>query len=321
MKYLRVIRFTYILFALTNITLAMLRAVETVFIAFVVSISTLILNCGINYLLINGHFGFPKLGVTGAAIGTLIARAMELILVLTYVFVFDKKLGCRVTRILKAKSALLIDYFKHCRFFIIVSLIFGIATALQSVILGHMNDSAIAANSVSNSLFQILKVASVGASASAAVRIGKAVGEGDMAKIKAYSKTLQIIFLCIGATTSTLLFFLRAPVLSLYTNLSPETYRMANQFLLVLCFTGFGTAYEMPTLCGIVRGGGDSRFVFLNDLISIFGIVLPFSYFAAFHWHFPPAAVVLCLNADQVFKCGAAFFKANSYNWVKKLTR
>ena len=152
----------------------------------------------------------------------------------------------------------------------IVGAMFGASTALQTVILGHMNDSAIAANSVATALFQILKVASVGAASAASVMIGKAIGNGDRKLIKQYTKTLQVIFLMIGLATSLLLFVLRAPILSLY-DLSEQTKQMANEFLLILCITCIGTAYEMPVLTGIVRGGGDSKFVFWNDLISIWG--------------------------------------------------
>lgn len=187
---------------------------------------------------------------------------------LVYVFCFDKKLGASLANLFKADKLLMGDYFKHCKFFLIVAALFGTSTALQTVILGHLTDAAIAANAASNSIFQILKVASIGASASAAVMIGKAIATGDKSVVKSYTQTLQIIFLCIGACTSTALFFLRAPVLSLYGNLSPEAHDLARLFILVLCVTGFGTAYEMPSLCGIVRSGGDSKFVFYNDLIQ-----------------------------------------------------
>ncbi len=320
-KYLHTVKYTYLLFAVTNVTLAMLRSVETVKIAFAVSASAFCINCGINYLLINGNLGFPRLGVTGAAIGTLCARAAECAIVLVYVFCFDKKLGASLENLFTADRLLMGDYFRHCKFFLIVAALFGTSTALQTVILGHLTDAAIAANAASNSIFQILKVASVGASASAAVMIGKAIATGDKSVVKSYTQTLQIIFLCIGACTSMALFFLRAPVLSLYGNLSPEAHNLAGLFILVLCVTGFGTAYEMPSLCGIVRSGGDSKFVFYNDLISIFGITLPLSFLAAFVFKWHPAAVVLCLNSDQIFKCGAAFFKTNSYSWLRKLTR
>ena len=77
----------------------------------------------------------------------------------------------------------------------------------------------------------------------------------------------------------------------------------------------------MPVLTGIVRGGGDSSFVFWNDLVSIWMIVLPLSYCAAFVFGWSPEAVVFCLNADQLFKCAAAAIRANRYRWMKKLTR
>ena len=94
-EYIRIIKYTYIIFAITNILLATLRTVETVKIGFYISVSTLIINCSINYLLIKGNFGLPELGVTGAAIGTLTARTVELIFVICYLIFKDKKLNIK----------------------------------------------------------------------------------------------------------------------------------------------------------------------------------------------------------------------------------
>ena len=180
--------------------------------------------------------------------------------------------------------------------------------------------AAIAANSVASTLFQVLKVASIGAASATAVIIGKTIGKGETQKLKGYVNTLQLMFLCIGFITSALLFVLRFPILSLY-DLEPATKAMAEQFILVLCVTCIGTSYQMPVNIGIIRGGGDSKFVFINDLISIWGIVLPVSFLAAFVWELEPFLIVLLLNADQIFKCGAAYIRCNSYKWIKKLTK
>jgi len=319
-EYLAIVRWTYIIFGISSVLLSLLRSVEVVRIAFWVSLSTLVINCSINYVLIAGHFGAPALGVTGAAIGTLTARTVELLIILTYYIFIDRRLQVRRSDLAKTEWPLMCDYFRHCRFFIVVALMFGCSTALQTVILGHLSDSAIAANSIASTLFQVLKVASVGAASATAIIIGKTIGSGDMQKLKEYVRTFQVIFLIIGALTSIVLFFLRYPILSLY-ELSPETKAMANSFILVLCVTCIGTAYEMPVITGIIRGGGDAKFVFINDLISIWGIVLPLSFLAAFVFHWDPAIVLLCLNSDQLFKCGAAAIKANRYTWMKKLTR
>ena len=77
----------------------------------------------------------------------------------------------------------------------------------------------------------------------------------------------------------------------------------------------------MPTLVGIVQGGGDSKFLLKNDFISIWLIVLPLSFLAAFKFGWSPTVVVFCLNLDQLFKCIPAYIKVNSYTWMKKLTR
>lgn len=329
-EYLRVIKYSYLIFALTNLLLAVLRSVETVRIGFWVSVSTLVVNCGLNYLLIGGHLGAPALGVTGAAIATLAARAVELLIVVIFILALDKKLTWRVRELFRFDRALVGDYLKLVRPFLFTSVVFGGSVMLQTVILGHMNDgagsgSAIAANSIASTLYQMLKVAIVGASSAASIQIGKAIGSGRREVIRSYTQTLQILFVAIGLCTSTLLFLLRVPVVNLYACISPdlsqETYDMALQFILVLCVTGFGTAYQMPTITGIIRGGGDAKFVLINDLISIWGIVIPVSLLAAFVWNWPPVAVIACLNADQVFKCGAAFIKVNRYRWMKKLTR
>lgn len=319
-KYISIIKYTYVVFGITSMLLATLRCVETVKISFYISLSTLFVNCFINYLLIGGNLGFPELGVKGAAIGTLVARCIELIIVLFYIAFKDKKLNLSIKSYFIPDKVLFGDYIKAARSIVVVAAMFGVSTALQTVILGHMSDNAIAANSVSTSLYQTLKVAAGGASAATSIIIGKVVGQGDMKKIRDYTKTLQILFLIIAALMSTSLFILRIPILGMY-DLNPETRRLANAFILVLCVTGFGTAYEMPVLTGIVRGGGDGAFILKNDIISIWCIVLPLSFLAAFKFGWPPEAVVFCLNFDQLFKCIAAAVKVNNYTWIKKLTR
>ena len=252
--------------------------------------------------------------------GTLVARILELVIVSIYLFKIDKKIKTKLSDFICFDKELMKDYLKTAFPIILVGGMFGVSTALQSVILGHMSDNAIAANSMASTLYQTLKVASVGAASATAVIVGKTIGEGRLDKLKEYVKTLQIMFLGIGVVISTTMFFVRTPILGLY-NLSPETHNLANAFLLVLCVTGFGMSYQMPTIIGIIQGGGDGKFVVKNDFFSIYCIVLPLSFLAAFVFKWHPVAVVFCLNSDQLFKSIPGFIKVNSYTWVKKLTK
>lgn len=318
-SYLSILRFSYLFFGMSYILLAALRTVETVKIAFFLSILTLGMNCSINYVLIFGKLGFPEMGVKGAAIGTLIARIIEFCCVLLYIFKKEEHLKLRWNDYIHIDKKLFQDYFKISLPVIFVCILWGVSTAMQTVILGHLTPAAIAANSIAATLLMMLKSAMNGAASTASVLTGRTIGRGDMKKVQEYARTMQVIFLVIGISTSILLFLLRKPVLGIY-DISETTRQMADSFILVLCVTCIGSAYENPTITGIIRGGGSTRFDLATDMISIWGIVLPLSYLFAFVWKLPPVYVIAMLNADQLFKCIPAFFKVNFGKWIHIFT-
>ena len=319
-SYLGIMRFSYMFFGLTTVMLGTLRIAESVKIALKVSVLSLVINVSINYLLITGRFGFPEMGARGAAVGTLTARVVECVIVAVYLFTRDNGLDIHPADYLHIDREMFRDYMRVSLPILGGSGIWGVSNAIQTVILGHMDSSAIAAQSISSTLFQLLKVTSVGAASAASVLIGKTVGAGKMDRLRQYTRTLQVLFVGIGLTLAALYTAIRFPLLSLY-NISEETRRMANAFMTIQTVTIFTMSYQMPVNTGIIRGGGDTGYIFKLDLISIVGIVLPLSLLAAFVWHMSPVAVTIFLNSDQVFKCIPAFIRVNRYKWVKKLTR
>lgn len=319
-SYLYVIRFTYLFFAVTQMLLALLRSAETVQIAMKLSVLAFFVNCGINYVLIYGKFGAPELGVTGAAIGTLAARILECGVLISYIKWKEKNLHLRLKDYLQFDKVLCIDYIKLASPMVFVQSLWGLNTALQTVILGHMTAAAIAANSVASTLFLLVKSMAVGAASTASVVIGKTIGLGDISLVKRTAGRMQKIFLIIGIISGVVLYFIRFPILQLY-DLSAETKEMANQFLVILSVVIVGMSYQMPTNYGIIRGGGNAMFVVRTDLISIWLIVIPLSFFMAFVVKASPMVVVCCLNADQMFKCIPAFLEVRYGNWIRKLTR
>ena len=319
--YLKIIRFTYLFFAASSILLGTMRVVESVQIALRVSLLSLILNCSINYVLIYGRFGAPEMGVRGAAIGTLAARVVELFVFAWYVFVRDKRVSMQPSDFLSADREMARDFFRVASPVILTQTLWGLANALQTVILGHMSAVAIAAQSISSNVFLLLKVASVGASSAASILIGKAIGEGkDLSVLKEYTRTLQVLFVAIGLVLGTALMIIRVPLLRVY-NISDETHALANAYMIIQSVVLVTMSYQMPTNGGIIRGGGDTRFVMILDLISIWGVVLPLSCLAAFVWRLSPIIVIILLNSAPVFKCVPAFIHVNSYKWIKRLTR
>ena len=319
-QYLNIMRFSYIFFALTAVLLSTMRVVESVKIALKVSVVSLFINIGINYLLIAGNLGCPEMGVRGAAIGTLTARIVEFCIVLVFVLK-DTKLGMRLRDMLRLDRELLADFIRVAIPVLGTALLWGVSNAMQTVILGHMNDSAIAAQSISNTVFLLLKVTSVGASSAASVLIGKTVGEGNMDKLKQYTRTLQLIFVCIGLTLGTIMLLIRIPILGVYAaKITPETYSLANAYMLIQAVVLVGMSYQMPVNSGLIRGGGDTRFIFVLDTVCTFTFI-PLAMLGGLVWHWPAIAVIICVNLDQMLKGIPAFIRVNSYKWVKKLTR
>ena len=141
-----------------------------------------------------------------------------------------------------------------------------------------------------------------------------------MERIREYSRTLQVMFVAIGLILGAALFIIRIPMLDIY-NISDETRALANAYMIVQSVVLVTMSYQMPVNGGIIRGGGDTKFIMIVDIISIWVIVLPLSYLAAFVWNLSPIVVIILLNSDQVFKCVPAFIRVNSYKWVRQLTR
>lgn len=319
-QYLRIMRWSYVFFGMTTVMLGAMRIAETVKIALRVSVVSLLVNVSINYLLITGNLGFPEMGVRGAAIGTLTARVVECIIVGIYLFTQEKKLNLVPADFLRLDSTMLGDYIRVSAPIIGAAVIWGVGNAVQTMILGHMDKSAIAAQSISNTLFLLLKVTSVGASSAASVIIGKTVGAGNLDKVKEYTRTLQVLFLGIGLVLAGLFAAIGFNLLAVY-NISDETRQMARAFIIIQTITMFTMSYQMPVNAGIIRGGGDTRFIFILDIVSQVGIVIPLALLAAFVWHLSPVIVTFILNSDQIFKCVPAFIRVNSYKWVRNLTR
>lgn len=318
--YLELIRFTYVLFAITAVLNAALRTIGSVSVTFGVSVLSLVVDVSINYTLIFGKFGMPEMGIRGAAVGTLVARTLEVLVTGGYLLLRDQQLQLFRRGLFRLDKLLAKDYLRVVRNMVISSLLWALATPIQTGILGHLSADAIAANSVSTTLYQYLKVVTQGEASASSVIVGRTVGRGDMQKIKEYSRTLQVLYVAIGVVLGAALFFVRIPLLTLY-DLTPEAREMANGILILLCFVMVGMAYEMPVSAGIIRGGGDTRYSLVTNLISTWGIVMPLSFAAAFWFDWPVVAVVACLNSDQIFKCIPAAVWSNSYKWVSNLTR
>lgn len=319
-EYLQIIQWTFILFIVTQILMCALRSVGTVKISFYISVISLIINVGINYVLIFGKLGFPEMGIRGAAIGTLIARIVEFIVVVIYILKREKKIQLFTSSLFHVDKLLRKDYTKVYIPIMCSQVLWGVSVPMQTAILGHLSADAIAANSVATTFYQYLKVIVIAMSSTSAVMIGNAIGRGDMKRIKSDARTLAVIDVIIGVILGMALIALRKPLLSMYS-LTDDATVMALHLIVIMGFVMIGMSYQMPVSFGIIQGGGDAKFTMKMNMISTWCIVMPLSFMAAFWWKWPVELVVIVIQSDQIFKGLPTFIRFRGYKWIKKLTR
>ncbi|MBR2453473.1 MAG: MATE family efflux transporter [Clostridia bacterium] len=319
-KYLKIISWTYIIFSISNSLMYALQSVETAAVGTVMSVSTIIINASLNYVFIYGNFGAKEMGIRGAAVATLISRVVELVIISFYMLFIDKKLKAKLWELIEPDFSYLRDYIKVATPVVLSGALWGVAQAAQTALLGHISRSVIAANSIAVIVFQIFAVFGMSCANVGSVVMGKTVGEGRLDMVRSYSKTMQGIFILLGLSSGILLFAFKDIIVGFY-DVSPETKKLALQFITVLSITTVGTCYEYPVESGIIAGGGHTKYPAVVDNLFMWLWTIPSAFLSAFVFHFPPLVTFCFLKSDQLLKCIPNAINCNRYRWVRILTR
>ena len=317
--YLRIQSLSYLFFAVSQILIYAMRSVETTRVGMMASLVTLVFNVVLNEILIFGHLGLPAMGVRGAAMATLIARIMECAAVTVYVFLIDKKLQMRLREIFAPAGKLVGHYLRYGLPVIAGDLVWAVNLMCQGAIVGHFTADVITAVSVTNTMQNLVYVWLNGLWGGVSIVIGKTIGAGKREKVKEYARTVQLMFLGVGIVSGCLVFFGKELFLLMYRGISVEATATARLLMTVMSCTIVGTCYQACCLGSLVKAGGDTSFVFKNDTIFVFLVVLPSAIIAS-RLGAPIWVVYLCLKIDQILKCIVAAIKVNRFRWIRELT-
>ena len=318
--YLRILAASFVFFCLTQSLITAMRSVEVARIGFYVSLASLFINVGLNYALIFGKLGAPAMGVEGAAVATVISRIAETAIMVVYVLFVDKKLKFSPRELVRLDTGLLKDFLRYGAPIIAGQLVWAANMMSNSAIMGRQSvDGVVAGLSIANTMHNLSYVVMNGMASAVGIITGKTVGEGKETLMREYAKTVQVLFLALGIITGGSVFLIKKPFISLY-GVSAAAAEQAGYLINVLSVTMVGTCYQAACLFGLVKSGGDISFVFKNDLIFVFGVVIP-SAIIATALGAAPWVVFACLKCDQILKCFVAVVKINKFNWMKNLTR
>lgn len=318
--YLRIVCFSYLFFCITQALIASMRSVEVARIGMGVSLISLIVNVSLNYILIFGKFGFPAMGIAGAAVATVISRIAETLTMWIYVTRIDRKLELKLKELLVSDPVLRRDFIRYGLPLIGGNVVWSVNMMANSAILGRFSASVITAASIANTMNSLAYVTMNGMSSAVGIITGKTVGAGKTERMKEYAYTVQLLFLGMGLLTGGVIILLKSPFIGLYSGITAEAISYTSQFITVLSITMIGTCYQAAGLFGLVKSGGDIGFVFKNDTIFVFLVVLPSAIIASILGA-PAWVVFACLKCDQILKCFVAVVKINRFDWMKNLTR
>ncbi|HJA11369.1 MAG TPA: MATE family efflux transporter [Candidatus Mediterraneibacter merdipullorum] len=319
-KYLRIVAFTYVMIGVTQAYLYVMRSVERVVVATVVYLCSLLCNIVMNSIFIFGLFGLPAMGVSGAALGTLCARVLEVVLTAGYARVFNKEIKLRPRYILHTDRELFRDFMKYALPVVANEIMWGMGTAANTAILGHLGSPAVAANSVAQVARQLATVVSFGMSSAAAIYIGKTIGEKKLEHAKAYAKRFILMSLVMGALGGLIILAASGPAAAALS-LTDTAKGYLRIMFFVMSYFVVGQAFNTTMVVGIFRSGGDTRFGLIMDVSTMWGCSILLGFLAAFVFKLSVPVVYVILMSDELIKIPISYRRYRSMKWLKDVTR
>lgn len=310
--YLRIVSWSYLFMGFSQIYLCIMKNSGRTTKSTIYGSSALILDILLNAILIFGLFGFPQMGIAGAALATTISRAIELILT---IFENMKTGVVRVKwKYFHSESARLKrDYYRYTMPVLANELAWGCGFTMFSVIMGHLGSDAVAANSIANIVKNLIACVCLGIGTGSGILVGNELGSGNLETAKKYGRLLCKISLVVGAISGFL-------ILMFTTSLTEQAHAYLRIMLYICSYYMIGKSINSTVVAGIFCAGGDTKFGLICDSITMWIIIIPLGAFAAFILNLPILAVYFILNLDELIKLPAVYKHYKQYKWVKNLT-
>ena len=318
-SYLRIAGWSYLLTGISQCYLAMMKVSEHVKPGAVISSCAVLLNIGLNAILIFGLLGAPRMQARGAALATTISRIAELVLCIA-VSAKASYIRPALGRLLKLSKQLKADFTKQCLPLLGGSLCWGIGFTSYTAIMGHMGSDAAAANSVAAVARDLICCMCNGIGSAAGIIVGNELGAGRLETGRAYGIKLKNISYVIGFI-STALVLAVTPLIVNMVILTDQARKYLVGMMVIMSVYMIGRCVNTVTINGVLDGGGDTIFDLYSLIVCMWLIAIPLALMGAFVLHWPTLAVYACTCLDEVGKIPWVMLRFRKYKWVQDLTR
>lgn len=315
-EYLRVIGISYVFSGIAQIFLAIMKNCGAVNMSTLINGVMVILNIALNAVFIFGLSGFPKMGIKGAALATVLATVVQFLWSVGYVL-------CRIRAVkfsLRSCEKKLFGHFWQKTVPLLINnLAWGIGFSMYSVIMGHLGTDAVAANGIANISKNLVVCFCLGLGNAGSIIVGNRLGADRLQEAKEVGETLTKTAIIAGIVSGLVLIAL-SPFITKMVDLTPIARGYLQKMLLISSYYIAGKSVNCMTIGGIFAAGGDSKFGMLCDSVTLWCIIVPLGCICAFILKLPVMVVYFVLNLDEIIKLPVVYKHYKKYKWIKNLT-
>ncbi len=315
-EYLRVIGISYVFSGIAQTFLVIMKNCGAVNMSTLINGVMVILNIALNAVFIFGLSGFPKMGIKGAALATVLATVVQFLWSVGYVL-------CRIRAVKfslrSCEKKLFGRFWQKTVPLLINNLAWGIGFSMYSVIMGHLGTDAVAANGIANISKNLVVCFCLGLGNAGSIIVGNRLGADRLQEAKEVGETLTKTAIIAGIVSGLVLIAL-SPFITKMVDLTPTARGYLQKMLLISSYYIAGKSVNCMTIGGIFAAGGDSKFGMLCDSVTLWCIIVPLGCICAFILKLPVMVVYFVLNLDEIIKLPVVYKHYKKYKWIKNLT-
>lgn len=307
---------TYLLMGVSLTLTLILRSVRNVIVPLITSAVCFVVNIFFNWVFIYGHLGAPELQIAGAALGTVIARAVETAVIGIYVFRHEKEIGFRIRDIFRPCRDLLRPYMRYSVPVLLSDSMLAFGNTAVSMIIGHISPFFVAANAIIAPIVRLSTVFTQGLGQASSVMTGNALGAGRREKAYRQGVTFFNLSILIGFFAAGVI-LLFSPFMIRHYNITDETAAIARQLMFAVSIMVVFQSTQAVLTKGVLRGGGDTLFLMIADVAFLWIASIPLGALAGLKWHLEPFYIYTLLKIDWAIKTFICAWRLKSQKWIR----
>jgi putative MATE family efflux protein len=318
-QYMRIIAFAYMFTGVSFALGVFSRSVEQAKLPAMISGVSIVINIVMNYILIFGKFGMPVLGVRGAALGTLIARIVEFVLLISIMFKKDSVIIGKFKEMTAFDLSFSIKIFKRAFPVILNETFWALGTIMYIVMIGHIGPSAVAIFHISNIVYRFFNIIFIGFASACQVMVGNKIGARQEKVAETYA--FRIVKIAeIGTIILGVIIFALAPLIVKIFSFEAGNAQLAIYSIRVFMFYSMFKTFNLMMIVGVLRGGGDTKAAMFIEIGGVWGLGVPMAYLSAVILGLPVHWVIAFIYSEEVFKAAIGFRRLYSGKWINNVT-